>query len=62
MIYQAFFSFFGNSDFSILFIFFFFGGGGLKRQKMTQNYQFQSFMLNISGTVDQIIKIFGTLL
>ena len=32
----------------------------VKRQKMTQNDQFQSVMLYISGTVDHIIKVFGT--
>ena len=32
----------------------------VKGQKMTQNYQFQSVMLFISGTVDHIIVIFGT--
>ena len=34
-------------------------GGGVKGQKLTQNYQFQSVTLYISGTVDHIIKIFG---
>ena len=38
-----------------------FGGfSGVKVQKMTLNYQFQSFMLFISGTVDHIMEIFGT--
>ena len=32
----------------------------VKRQKMTQNDQFQSVTLYISGTVDHIIKVFGT--
>ena len=29
-------------------------------QKIIHNYQFQSFTLNISRTVDHIIKVFGT--
>ena len=33
---------------------------GVKGQKMTHNYQFQSVTLNISRTVDHIIKIVGT--
>ena len=31
-----------------------------KGKKMTYNYQFQSVTLYISGTVDHIIKSFGT--
>ena len=35
-------------------------GGGVKEQKITKNYQFQSVMLCISGTVGHVIKVFGT--
>ena len=41
--------------------FWFFGFLGRRGQKMTHNYQFQSVTLYISGTVDHIIKIFGTM-
>ena len=38
--------------------FWFFGfSGRVKGKKITQNYQFQSFTLYISGTVDHIVKI-----
>ena len=33
------------------------GARGIKREKMTENYQFQSVLLYISGTVDHIIEI-----
>ena len=33
---------------------------GVYGQKMTQNYQFQSVILYISGSVDHVIEIFGT--
>ena len=41
--------------------FWFFRGGFCGGwQKIIHNYQFQSFTLNISRTVDHIIKVFGT--
>ena len=51
MISSAILSFFQNYDFS--------GFYSVKGQKMTQNYQFQSVLLFIAGTVDHI-EIFGT--
>ena len=33
---------------------------GVKGQKMTQNNRFEFFILYISGSIDHIIKIFGT--
>ena len=35
------------------------GGAGEGSAKMTHNYQFQSVTLNISRTVDHIIKLFN---
>ena len=46
----SFFLFFQNSDIS----------GVVKGQNTTQNCQFQSVMLHISGNVDHIINICGT--
>ena len=46
--------------FSKFWFFGFLGEGDVKKQKMTHNDQFQSVALYISGTVDHIIKIFGT--
>ena len=48
------------ANYFILTKFWFFGFYGVKEQKTTQNYQFQPVALHISGTVDHIIKIFGT--
>ena len=49
------------ASFLIFSKFWFFGGFFCSGwQKIIHNYQFQSFTLNISRTVDHIIKVFGT--
>ena len=50
-----------NDDISSIFFFFFFHFFKiLMNEKKTYNYQFQFVTLYISGTVNHIIKIFGT--
>ena len=49
-----------NDDISSIFFFFFHFFKILMNEKKTYNYQFQFVTLYISGTVNHIIKIFGT--